>query len=217
MTNFIVFISLFTISFVTYSQQLSKSQVNDIVWEQFSSSNALTFNEITKSGNFAGCELVYRYIYRDYRGREGEPVILVGSLTSNYIKGKAFSLFLKVQPQVLELIGNSAQLKSIPIHFATLKIGSNNLDKFRVSKFACEGGGYCAGYASPKPDFMEVTLSKFPIDPDIYITLTPNGIDSRFKLSDIKDNGIKPTSLMDKFTACVAKVLEEQLKDLEKR
>lgn len=217
MKNLIALLFSICISSHVYSQQLTKSQLNDLIWEQFGNANSLTFNEITKSGRFAGCEVVYRYTYRDYRSRNGEPVILVGSITSSYTKGKAFSLFLKVQPQVIELSGKTAKLKSIPINFATMKIGNIDLDKYRVTKFTCEDGGYCAGYASSKPDFMEATLSKTPINPDIYITLTPNGIDSKFKLSEIKENGAAPNSLMDQFTLCIAKILEEQIKDLENR
>jgi hypothetical protein len=200
------------------AETLSRSQINDAIWDKIGSDTNLTFGEITKSGQFAGCEVVYRYVYRDYRSRNGEPVILTGSVSSNYMKGKVFGLFLKVQPHVVDLSGKDAQIKSIQPSFATLMVGKSNLDKFRVTKFTCEEGGYCAGYASSNmKQFMEVVFSQLPFNPEILITLTPNGMDSKFRLSDIKQNGKPPNSEMDKFTMCLTKVLDEQIKELEKK
>lgn len=216
-----ILIALFVVltsNFSAMSNTLSKSQINDAIWEKLGSETNLTFSEITKSGQFAGCEIVYRYVYRDYKSRNGEPVILTGSITSNYIKGKVFGLFLKIQPHVIDLGGKEAKLKLIQPSFATLMVGKNNLDKFRYTKFTCEDGGYCAGYASSNMmQFMDIVFSQLPFNPEILITLAPDGMDSKFKLSDIKQNGKPPNSEVDKFTMCLTKVLDEQIRELEKK
>ena len=216
---------LFTLLFLTFgatnAQSQNQSQINDAVWLQIGSDTYtnLTFNEITKSGSFAGCEVVYRYVYRDYRSRNGEPVILIGSISSNYVKGVAvFGLFLKVQARVFDLSGKDVQIKSIQPHFATMVIGKTNLDKYRTTKFTCEDGGYCAAYASAHVvEFIKTVFSQTPFNPEILLNLSPNGMDSKFRLSDIEQNGKPPNSEMDKFTMCLTKVLEEQLQELDKK
>ena len=183
-------VSLF-VGIATNAQSQNQSQINDAIWLKIGSDTNLTFNEITKSGSFAGCEVVYRYVYRDYRSRNGEPVILIGSISSNYVKGVAvFGLFLKVQARVFDLSGKDVQIKSIQPHFATMVTGKSNLDKYRITKFTCENGGYCAAYASADAKFIKTVFSQIPFNPEILFTLSPDGMDSKLLYISINSTGI---------------------------
>lgn len=219
MTKFLFFISIaFLIVSSNSVNALDKTQINDAIWTKLGADTSLTFSEVTKSGTFAGCEVVYRYVYRDFRSRNGEPVILTGSISSPYTKGKAFGLFLKATPHVVDLSGKEARIKNIPISFATLLIGKTNLDNYKATKFVCDDGGYCAAYTSADvPKFMNIVFSEIPFDPEIILTLSPDGMDSKFRLSEIKQNGKQPNSVMDKYTMCMMKIIDSHVKDMEKK
>lgn len=208
---------LFFIHSTSWAQGIDKNQLNDLIWEKVEKNSLLIFNELTSDGNFSGCELTYSYPYRDYRARNGEPVIVNGSITStSVVKGKAFSLFLKLQPQVLDLNSKPAKMVTIQPNHATFKINGLNFDKYRLTKFKCEQGGYCAGYGSPnQTKFMEDIFAAIPFSPEIYFNLSASGVDEKFNLKSLKGREKNSELLLGDFSQCVIKIIELQIKDME--
>lgn len=194
---------------------ITKEDINNAVWANVKDSAVLDFTEMSSGGEFAGCELRYTYPYLDYRNRNGQPVVVVGSVSSYYTKGKVFSLFLKVQPQVIELVSGKANIKVIDPKIATIKSGDVNLNKFRLKNFRCDGGGYCAAYGSSDQSFMEATIGGVGMySPAIFVNFSSGGTDVRIDLQDLGNKSNSQLSLI-KFNACLGKILEFQIKDLE--
>lgn len=205
----------FFIPFHLQAQNLDKNQLNDLIWEKFEKNSLLVFKELTSEGNFTGCELTYSYPYRDYRARNGEPVIVNGSITSSYTKGKALSLFLKLQPQVVDLSFKPARMVVVQPSHATFKIKDLNFDKYRLTKFKCEQGGYCAGYGSSNQiKFMEDVFASIPFSPDVYFNLSANGVDEKFSLKNLKGHERNSELLLGDFSQCLVKVVELQIKSM---
>lgn len=198
-----------------WAQELDRAQLNDLIWEKVEKNSLLVFKELTSEGNFSGCELTYSYPYRDYRARNGEPVIVNGSITSTYTKGKALSLFLKLQPQVMDLVSKPPKMVTVQPSHATFKIRDINFDKYRLAKFKCEQGGYCAGYGSSNQiQFMEDVFSSIPFNPEIYFSLSANGVDEKFSLKNLKGNKRNSELLLGDFSQCLVKVVELQIKSM---
>jgi len=211
---FSVFVS-FSLTSIVIAQPLDKSQLNDLIWEKVEKTSLLLYKELTSEGNFSGCELTYTYPYRDYRGRNGEPVIISGSITSTYTKGKVFSLFLKLQPQVMDLSSKPAKMITVQPSHATFKIKDINFDKYRLTKFKCEQGGYCAGYGSSNQiQFMEDVFSSIPFNPEIYFTLSNGGVDERFSLKKLKGHERNSELILGDFSQCLVKLVELQIKSM---
>jgi hypothetical protein len=195
--------------------KITKEDINSAVWANVKDSAVLDFTETSSGGEFTGCELRYTYPYLDYRNRNGQPVVVVGSVASYYTKGKAFSLFLKIQPQVIELVSGKASIKIVDPKIATIKSGDANLNKFKLTSFRCEGGGYCAGYGSSNESFMEATIGGVGMySPAIFFNFSSGGTDVRIDLQDLGDKSKSQLSLI-KFNGCLGKILEFQIKDLE--
>lgn len=212
----LLLIGLFLLSpHTTWSQSVDKNQINDLIWEKFEKNSLLVFKETTSEGNFSGCELTYSYPYRDYRARNGEPVIVNGSISSFYTKGKALSLFLKLQPQVVDLGSKPAKMVVVQPSHATFKIKDLNFDKYRLSKFKCEQGGYCAAYGSSNQiKFMEDVFASIPFSPDVYFTLSANGVDEKFSFKNLKGHEKNSELVLGDFSQCLIKVVELQIKSM---
>lgn len=202
----------------SWAQGLDKNQLNDLIWEKLEKNSLLSFKELTSEGNFSGCELTYSYPYRDYRARNGEPVIVNGSITSTYTKGKALSLFLKLQPQVMDLLSKPAKMVTVQPSHATFKVKDINFDKYRLTRFKCEQGGYCAGYGSSNQiQFMDDIFASIPFNPEIYFNLSSNGVDEKFSFKKLKGNEKSSELLLGEFTQCMVKIVDLQIKSMETR
>ncbi len=201
---------------VSWSQGLDKSQLNDLIWEKVQKNSLLTFKELTSEGNFSGCELTYSYPYRDYRVRNGEPVIVNGSITSAAIaKGKAFSLFLKLQPQTIDVNSKPAKMVTVQPNHATFKVNGLNFDKYRLTKFKCEQGGFCGAYGSSNQvKFMEDVFASIPFNPEIYFNLSANAVDEKFSLKSLKGHEKNSELLLGDFSQCILKIIELQIKGM---
>lgn len=197
------------------SAKLTKEDINNAVWANVKDSAVLDFTELSSGGDFAGCELRYTHPFLDYRNRNGQPVIVVGSVSSSYIKGKAFSLFLKVQPQVIDLVSGKANIKILDPKIATIKSGNANLNKFKLTSFRCEGGGYCAAYGSSDASFMEATIGgEGMYSPAVFFNFSSGGTDVRIDLENLGNKAKSQLSIIN-FNGCLGKILEHQIKDLE--
>lgn len=200
-----------------YAQRakLTEEDINNAVWANVKDSAVLDFTELSSGGDFAGCELRYTYPYLDYRNRNGQPVIVVGSVSSYYTKGKVFSLFLKVQPQVIDLVSGKANIKILDPKIATIKSGDSNLNKFKLKNFRCEGGGYCAAYGSSDTSFIEATMAgEGMYSPSVFFNFSSGGTDVKIDLPSLGDKTKSQLAIIN-FNGCLGKVLEYQIKDLE--
>ena len=215
MSRSLFFSLVFFIFSQSWAQGLNKNQLNDLIWEKVEKNSLLSFKELTSGGDFSGCELTYSYPYRDYRARNGEPVIVNGSITSSYVKGKVLSLMLKLQPQVIDLTSKPAKMVTAEPNQATFKVKDINFDKYRLTKFTCEQGGYCAAYGSPNQiKFMEDVFAVVPFNPVIYFNLSKNGVDEKFSLITLKGNEKHSELLLGDFSQCLVKVVELQVKGM---
>lgn len=197
------------------SASLTKEEINSAVWANFKDEAVLDFTELSSGGDFSGCELRYTYPYRDYRNRNGQPVIVVGSVSSHYTKGKVFALFLKVQPQVIDLASGKANIKIIDPKIATIKSGDANLNKFKLKSFRCEGGGYCAAYGSSDASFMDAVFSGAGIySPVVFFNFSSGATDEKIDLQSLGDKAKSQLSIVN-FNGCLGKILGSQIKDLE--
>lgn len=69
----------------------SQDAVDQAVWSVAQNAQDLTFRAGTRQGELASCELLFSYPYRDFRAYKGAPIIVRGSVNSNYMNGKPFN------------------------------------------------------------------------------------------------------------------------------
>jgi hypothetical protein len=200
-------------SVAAYAGQPMPKELYDTLWGKISNSKNISFGELTQNGQFAGCELVFRYPLRDYRQFAGEPIVLTGSVTNNYWAGKAFSISLKVQPNKIEFNNatNNLELKTLTPQTASMVVGNVNLKKFERTKFECTDGGLCIGYGD-KPNTFELITTIFekqPFDGIVLYSMSKTGLDLKFKLSEMDSSPTSPERIQ--FTECMQKSLQGML------
>ncbi len=201
---------LWTLASLSFAGQPIPKDLYDTLWGKISASKDMYFSELTQNGEFAGCELVFKFPLRDYRQFAGEPIVVTGSVTNNYWAGKAFSLSLKVQPNKIEFNNatTSLELKTLTPKTASLVVSNVNLKKFAYSKFECTDGGICLGYSDPANslELTKVVFNKFPFDALVLYSMSNTGLDLKFNLSDIDNtnNGAQRAQ----FTECMQKSLK---------
>lgn len=197
-------------STMAFAGQPIPKELHDTLWGKISNSQSISFNELTQNGQFAGCELVFRYPLRDYRQFAGEPIIVTGSVTNNYWAGKAFSLSLKVQPNKIEFNNttNSLEFKTLTPKTASVVVGNVNLKKFERTKFECTDGGLCLGYSDPSnaPELTKTIFDTVPFDALVLYSVSKTGLDLKFKLSEM-DSSPSSSERMQ-FTECMQKSLQ---------
>ncbi len=199
-----------TLASFAFAGQPIPKDLYGTLWGKISSHKDLTFSELTQNGEFAGCELVFKFPLRDYREFAGEPIIVTGSVTNNYWAGKAFSLFLKIQPNKIE-VNNSItelELNTLTPKTASMVVGNVSLKKFEYSKFGCTDGGMCIGYSDPEGslELTKVAFSKFPFDALVLYSMSNTGMDLKFKLSDLESKS--NSSQRVQFSECMQRSLK---------
>lgn len=202
------------ISAITYAEPVPK-YLHSKLWEQIADSKALKFNELTSDGEFAGCELTFRYPLRDYRQFGGEPILVTGSITNNYFRGKSFSLFLKIQPNKIEFnsISKGFELKTLTPASGSLVINNINLKKYELKRFKCSDEGLCLFYADSVDglELLATTFNKFPFDASVLFSMSKTGIDHKFDVSDLSP----ADSERVQFTKCMGKSMDGLLEFLK--
>ena len=172
---------------LVYGGQSIPKELHDSLWGKISESKGMAFNKLTQNGQFAGCELVFRYPLRDYRQFSGEPILVTGSVTNNYWVGKAFALSLKIQPNIIEFNPDTKnlQLKTLTPKTASLVVGKTNLKKFERTSFECTDGGICLAYADQgsETELIKNIFDNLPFDSLVLYSMSQTGLDLKFKLS----------------------------------
>jgi hypothetical protein len=204
---------LLAVSPIAYAGQSIPKELHDSLWGKISESKGMSFNELTQNGQFAGCELVFRYPLRDYRQFAGEPILVTGSVTNNYWAGKAFNLSLKVQPNKFEFnpSTNSLQLKTLTPKTASLVVGKTNLKKFERASFECTDGGICQGYSDQgsATELIKNVFDTVPFEALVLYSMSKTGLDLKFKFSEMDSS--QSGSERVQFTECMQKSLQSMV------
>lgn len=214
----LVWLSLIT-SLLPVTAFASQEAVDQAVWSVAQKAQDLSFRTGTRQGELASCELVFSYPYRDYRARKGAPIIVRGSVNSNYFKGKTFNYLLKVMPIRLVFDVNTKQFSNqvLTPAAASMKINGVSVEANRVATMECEDKGLCVGYAGKPADaglaLMKTSLDTVPFDAQIFFSASKDGFDESFKLSDLKPEDLKKSNeqMRYEFSQCLLDLVQKQM------
>jgi hypothetical protein len=211
-------ISLLVLLFFTsisYGQQLSEREVdkvNSMIFESLSKENFIKMNRVTSGGKLASCELEYQYTYRDVRKFQGKPVMLVGSFSMMYFKGKSISYAFKIVPSVSDV---KTQTWSFQYpEYSDVFLNNQSIEKYKSTEFKCSTNGKCVGYSDPQITMTKLVSTKQPFDGEVKFSLEKGGMDTSFLFSSLlpKDQSVQERR---KFNNCMVEILEQISKDLE--
>lgn len=205
------------LGFAAHASQNIDQMYQDELWKQMEGQTNLAFKRVTSGGELAGCELTFKYAYRDFRTKGGRPLLVIGALANYYTKGKLFGYLLKVQP--IQLSWNNATNSGVRTVLnpaqATMAINGINVTKFARSSTKCETGGICVAIVSKTWDedskLLEITSKQPVFDADIFWSLTKSGIDESFKLSSLKVETGSNLQVRQNFTQCLLEVMQKQM------
>ncbi len=185
----------------------------DLIYNEFVKENEIKFNRETVEGKLIGCELDYKYTYRDSHGTINgiAPTIYsVGNFTVNYFVDKHSSVLrFKFLPAIPEI--NKTSWKILTPTYLNIIVNGNNLEKYKVADFICDAGGKCVGYSDKAGGFEVLsqlaTGNKSKFDIEIRSSLTKEGIDNVFNLSSLTtpDNWIV---VQDNFNNCMSELVD---------
>lgn len=199
-----------------------QSAFDQQVWSAIEGQSNLTFNRITKGGEFEGCELVFEYPYQDVRAKQGKPIFMVGGISSHYIKGKNMGFMLKLRANEMLPSANKAGLvtQAITPAEAGMLVNGKSMKGFKIARQECEQKGQCVIYfpgdgAQQFADFMETAISAPAFNAEVFWSLTKNGMDNKFKLSELKVEKGTNQELRTQFAQCLWEITGHIQKDLE--
>lgn len=201
-----------------FAAELTVDQYSDVIWEAVQNESSFVTNEITREGQFAGCELLFNFPYRDYRSQDGAPLMVSGSVNVNYVKGKTFGYLLKIVPIRLSYEPGTESLLKQTINpaFAKMNVNGTNIDQFKQT-FECERGT-CVVYVTKSVEesvnLAKTSLQKNPFDAELYFSLAQGGMDQRFTLSGVGESKTNQKTRQE-FSSCLRKVVGHQISDLK--
>ena len=211
----IIFILGLIISFLSYGQKLSEgdiNKVNNMVFESISKENFVKMNRITSGGKLSSCELEYQHSYRDIRLLRGTPVMVVGSFSMMYFKGKNVGYAFKIVPNVSDVKTQTWNYK-YP-EYSDVFINGKGIDKFKSTELKCDPKGKCTGYSDPTLSMTELMVSQNPFDGEVKFSLEKGGMDNSFKFSSLSPKNESDIERR-KFNICMFEILDQVSKDLE--
>lgn len=197
----------------------SQDAVDQAVWSVAQNAQDLTFRAGTRQGELASCELIFSYPYRDFRAYKGAPIIVRGSVNSNYMNGKPFNYLLKVVPIRLTFDAKTKQFGKTVLKpaAASMRINGKAVDSYRISTFECEDKGLCVGYAGKPADaglsLIKESLDTVPFEAQIFFAASKNGFDESFKLSELKPEDPKKSNeqLRYEYSQCLLNLVQKQM------
>lgn len=197
----------------------SQEAVDQAVWSVAQNAQSLSFKAGTRRGELASCELIYSYPYRDQRAYKGAPLIVRGSVNSNFFKDKTFNYLLKVTPFKLlfDVKTKEFSYKVLTPAAASMKINGQTIQSYQTAEFKCEDEGWCVGYAGKAADmglsFIKTSLDTVPFDAQIFFSASKGGFDESFKLSELKSEDTKKTNeqLRYEFSQCLLSLVQRQM------
>lgn len=200
----------------------AQSEFDRQVWAAIEGQNNLTFNRVTKGGEFSGCELTFDYPYQDFRAKNGKPLFVVGGISSHYFKGKSLGFMLKVRANEMMPGNNQAGVvtKAITPADAGMLVNGRSMIGFKTTRQECEQKGQCVIYfpgdgSQQFADFMETALSAPAFNAEVFWSISKNGMDNKFKLSELKVEKGTNQELRAQFTQCLWEITSLIKKDLE--
>ncbi|WP_396189688.1 hypothetical protein [Flavobacterium sp.] len=201
----------------------SQDAVDQAVWSVAQNAQDLSFRQGTRQGEFASCELIYSYPYRDHRAYKGAPLIVRGSISSNLIQNKPFNYLLKVVPIRLVFDPKTKEFGHLVLapEAASMKVNGQTMKPYLVQSFKCEDRGLCVGYAGKPTDagllLIMTSLDTVPFDAQIFFSASKNGFDESFKLSDLKPEDPKKTNeqLRYEFSQCLLNLVQKQMDSMD--
>lgn len=206
-------------SFVIASQDV----IDQAVWSVAQNAQDLTFNAGTRQGEFASCELVFSYPYRDYRAYKGAPLIVRGSVSSNLLSNRPFNYLLKVVPIRLTFDTKTKKFDHVVLApaVASMKVNGQSMAPYLIQTFKCEDKGLCVGYSGKPADaglsLMQASLDAMPFDAQIFFSASKNGFDESFRLSDLKPENPKKSNeqLRFEFSQCLLGLVDKQMESMK--
>lgn len=202
-------------SSISYGQKLTEkdvNQVNSMVYESLSKENFIKMNRVTSGGKLSSCELEYQYSYRDTRLLRGASVMVVGSFSMMYFKGKNVGYAFKIVPNVSDVKTQTWNYRHP--EYSDVFINGKSIDKFKSTEFKCDPKGKCAGYSDPNLSMTELLLTPTPFDGEVKFSLEKGGMDNSFKFSSLLPKNESDIERR-KFNICMFEILDQISKDLE--
>ena len=183
------------------------------ILERLKKDDGTSFTRVTSEGMLTSCELGFNHSFLDNRSQGGMPVVLNGSFSIQFNRGKIPAFMLKVNAVALD--PESMNWKTIKPAFSTVIVNGRNFDSNKIADFTCESGGRCVGYGDPDFGLMTPLTSKPSLDAAILVSLVKGGMDHRFLLSDLAKQSKKVDDLV-KFNRCALDIVDRVIKDLAK-
>ena len=197
----------------------SQEAVDQAVWSVAQKAQDRSFKAGTRQGELASCELVFSYPYIDNRAYKGAPLIVRGSVNSNYFKDKTFNYLLKVTPirLLFDVKSREFSYKVLTPAAASMKINGQTIQSYKIQEFACEDKGLCVAYAGKADDaglsLIKTSLDTVPFDAQIFFSASKNGFDESFKLSELKPEDPKKSNeqLRYEYSQCLLNLVQKQM------
>ena len=201
----------------------SQEAVDQAVWSVAQKAQDLSFKAGTRQGELASCELVFSYPYIDNRAYKGAPLIVRGSVNSNYFKDKTFNYLLKVTPirLLFDVKTREFSYKVLTPAAASMKINGQTMQSYKIQEFTCEDKGFCVAYAGKPADaglsLIKTSLDKTPFDAQIFFSANKNGFDESFRLSELKPEDLKKTNeqMRHEFSQCLFDLVQKQMDSMK--
>ncbi len=127
----------------TYKERLALALVGTIDFKATRS---------TSKGQLIGCGFEFTIITQDHPYKLGGLVLLAGSISTIYAKGKRINYALKLKGKDMSIVTNSkAEFKDLEatdfeIAYAYAKTRQFSSAGKDIRPFRCEGGGFCSVY-----------------------------------------------------------------------
>lgn len=209
----IIFICSYTSAFSQVDDKTTINAANQFVYEELKKDNSFKLNRVTTKSELNSCELVFNYVYKDFRQKNGAIILLTGSVSSRYDKGKIPGYALKIIASEVD-VSFKEKFKSLTPAYINMKLNDINFEKFKVLEFPCSNNGKCIAYGDPNLK-LNLQIMNSPIfDPTIYISMSQGGQDHQFRLGELMDKE-KAVNEFVKFTICHTEIIENVTNDLD--
>ena len=185
--------------------------VNNMVYETIVKDNFIKLNRVTSQGELASCELEFQYSYRDFRAHKGATVMVAGSFSQMYTKGKNIGFLLKLVPNLSDVAKQTWTI--VKPEYVNLYAGGKSIDKFKIEDFTCENGGKCIAYVDKTLELTLAASDPFPFDAQIKFSLNKGGIDNSFLMSSLLPVN-ESENVRTEFTVCMSDIVKKVANDI---
>lgn len=169
----------------TYNKRLALALVGTI---------GFTATETTTRGKLIGCGFEFTIIAKDHPYKLGGLVLLAGSISSFYAKGKGINYALKLKGKDMSIVTNAKgefkdlEATDFEIVYAYAKTRQFNSAGKDIQPFRCEGGGFCSVYTE---GFTEIFLGLLDNDMTFGYNRRKDGVDVIVKMDINQVKGVR--------------------------